>query len=400
MDTQPIKEVTILSYYVGIDIAKFKHDCCITTDDAVVIRTPFTFPNNDEGFQQLRDTLDQLDHSQKIKVGLEATGHYGRNLILFLTSLGYEISQLNPYLVKKYSEKTTLRRTKTDKKDSLLICRYLEFEASKSNQSLSYSFNDLKSLTRARDKYVRERSNHLVIVTNCLDRMFPEYKSFFEGKLGKCATEILLKFTTPERISKMTDTQIVKMHNLSKTISVNKLIRLKDLAKLTVGYSSKSDEILIKQSIQMIRVIDERIKEIEEEIKLIMKEIKSTIESIPGIGVISAATILGEFGDIASFSSPNKLLAYAGLEPSKNDSGEHKGQGHMVKHGSNHLRYVLMNIAISVKNNAPTFTTYYLKKRDEGKCYRVALSHVVRKLLRVIFKLVSTNEKYSLDSSK
>ena len=144
-----------MSYYVGIDIAKFKHDCCITTDDAVVIKTPFTFPNNDEGFQQLKDVLDQLDHSQKIKVGLEATSHYGRNLILFLTSLGYEISQLNPYLVKKYSEKTTLRRTKTDKKDSLLICRYLESEASKSNQSLSYSFNDLKSLTRARDKFVR-----------------------------------------------------------------------------------------------------------------------------------------------------------------------------------------------------------------------------------------------------
>ena len=99
-------------------------------------------------------------------------------------------------------------------------------------------------------------------------------------------------------------------------------------------------------------------------------------------------------------NSPNKLLAYAGLEPSKDESGTHNGQGWMVKHGSSHLRYVLMNIAISVKNHAPTFTTYYLKKRDEGKCYRVALSHVVRKLLRVIFKLVSTNEKYSLDSSK
>ena len=389
-----------MSYYVGIDIAKFKHDCFIVTGDGEVVRVSFSFPNNEDGFKELKAALDQLDHSQKIKVGLEATGHYGRNLKLFLTSIGYEYSELNPYLVKKYSESITLRRTKTDKKDAMLIAKYLQFEASKSNQELSYTIYDLKTLTRSRDKLVRTRSNELVIITNCLDRMFPEYKSFFGRKLGKCALTILEKYQTPDKIAKMNDSTIVKMHNISRSISVNKLIRLKNLAKVTVGHSSKSDVFVMGQSIKRFNMIDEDITEIEEEIKAMMKEIKSPIETIPGIGTISAASIIAEFSDIKRFSTSSKMLAYARLECSKHQPGQEDFKGKMVKHGSEHLRYVLMNVAVTVKNFSPTFASYYLKKRDEGKCYRVALNHIVKKLLRLIFKLTSTDTQYNLSLSK
>ncbi len=389
-----------MSYLVGIDIAKYKHDCFIMTDDGVVIRESFSFPNNKEGFERLKVALDTLDHSQKIKVGLEVTGHYGRNLKQFLTYNNYEFSELNPYLVKRFVESITLRRTKTDKVDAMMIAKFIQIEASKPNPIISYNINELKTLVRARNKLVRMRSDQLVIITNCLDRIFPEFKEFFNGRLGETALTILEKYSTPKKISKLTALQIEKLHNLSRTISSNKLVRLTNLAENTIGHHSDADVLIIKQSSTLFRVIDNNIKKIEQSIETIMKEVKSPIASIPGIGLMSVAAIHAEFGDLRRFRTAVEMLAYAGLECSRCQSGESDYRGRMVKHGSSHLRYVLINIAVSVKNHCPTFATYYLKKRDEGKVYRVALSHVVRKLLRVIYKLVILNEKYDVNLSK
>ena len=109
--------------------------------------------------------------------------------------------------------------------------------------------------------------------------------------------------------------------------------------------------------------------------------------TIPGIGEISAASILSEYGDIKKFSNPNKMLAFAGLDPSINQSGTLEYNGRMVKHGSGHLRCTIMNSAMSILKFSPVFYDYYLKKRSEGKCHRVALSHVCKKLLRIIYTL-------------
>lgn len=390
-----------MSYFVGIDIAKNKHDCFIVTGDGEVIRNSFTFPNNYEGFQILKVTLDQLDHSQKIKIGLEATGHYGKNLKQFLTSIGYEFSELNPYLVKKFIQSITLRRTKTDKVDAQMIAKFIQAEASKPTVPLSYNILELRTLVRNHDKLIRSRSDELVKITNSLDRIFPELKKFLDNHLGEFALYLLEHYTTPEKILKLTNTQIQKLHNIGRRISVNKIILLKELASKTVGHPSLADELVIKQSIKMIRVINDSIKIYESQIKEIMKEIKSPLLSIPGIGMMTAAALHAEFGDFRRFSSPAKLLSFAGLECSKNQSGQSDFKGHMVKHGSSYLRYVLMNAAISLKNHCPAFSAYFHKKFvEENKHYRVALNHVVRKFLRVAFKLVTLNENYNLDLSK
>ena len=117
--------------------------------------------------------------------------------------------------------------------------------------------------------------------------------------------------------------------------------------------------------------------------------------SIPGLGEISAASILSEYGDITKFSSPNKMLAFAGLEPSVIQSGTLESNGKMVKHGSGHLRYFIMNTAMIILRYSPTFYDYYLKKRSEGKCHRVALSHVCKKLIRVIYSLEKYNQNFN-----
>ena len=136
-----------------------------------------------------------------------------------------------------------------------------------------------------------------------------------------------------------------------------------------------------------------KIDPIEKKISTIIKELNPRMLTIPGLGEISAAMILSEFGDISLFSNPNKMLAYAGLEPSVIQSGTLQSNGKMVKHGSGHLRYSIMNSAMIILRYSPTFYDYYLKKRSEGKPHRVALSHVCKKLIRVIFCL----EKYNIN---
>ena len=384
-------------YLVGIDISKFKHDCFIMTETGEVINNSFSFDNNDSGFTLLLNTLKSLDQSQKIKIGLEATGHYGNNLKLFLTENSYSFMELNPYLVKKFAESFTLRRTKTDKLDAMTIASVLGSPnlTYEPYQISSYHISSLKSLTRYREAFVKERSLHLVQLTNIMDQIFPEFKPFFNGKFGATAIYILKKYKTPERISKLTDEDILKIKNVSRKISAAKLVKLRELAKNTVGHSSISNQILLKSILNLYTNVDDEVTEIEKQIDSIMSEYKNHIVSIPGISKYSAAQIIGEVGDFKRFSSASKLLAFAGMEPSTIQSGTMDFKGKMVKHGSGHLRYVLMNIAMTIIVHNPTFYSYYSKKHHrEGKNHRVALSHVVRKLVRIIYHLEVTNQDF------
>ncbi len=382
-------------YLVGIDISKFKHDCFIQSETGKVIKNSFSFNNSKEGFDYLLSILDALDHSQEIRIGLEATGHYGDNLMPFLNEHGYSFMQFNPYLIKKVSEAFTLRRTKTDKLDAMTISKVLLSVDYKPYQLSSYHISSLKSLTRLREALVKERSLHLVKLTNVMDKLFPEFKPFFNGKFGTTAIYILKKYKTPKRISKLTDEEILLLKKMHRKSSVSKFVKLRELAKNTVGHTDEYLLFQLKSILIIYETIDKEISNIESQIESIMKEYHTNIPSIPGISTISAAQIVGEFGDFNKFSSASKLLAFAGLEPSTIQSRTMIQNGKMVKHGSPHLRYVLMNVAKTIIIHNPTFYEYYSKKHHkEGKTDRVALSHVVRKLLRIIYHLEIMDKKF------
>jgi transposase len=153
----------------------------------------------------------------------------------------------------------------------------------------------------------------------------------------------------------------------------------------------------LKHTIQLIRILSEEINEIEIQIKEIMEKINSPITSIPGIGFRMAAMILAEIGDFSNFDSPDKILAFAGISPSTYQSGKlENAYAHMEKRGSRYLRYALYNAAIYVCNWDPTFSAYLQKKRSEGKHYYVAISHAIKKLVRVIYSLEKTGQTYTL----
>ena len=378
-------------YFVGIDISKYKHNFCIISNTGEVIVENFSFENNKKGFQQLLEHLKSYNKSE-VHIAFEATGHYSLNLELFLNNQGYSFMKMNPLVVHQFLKARSLRRTKTDKADSLTIANYLMSIPYIPNSDLLYNIYTLKSLCRSREQFIKERSKFEVLLTNELDKSFPELKPFFNNKISGTLLYILDKYKNTTHISLMKDYDSIRSYSYGK-FSYAKFAKLKELAKESVGYHDDNSDLLISTYVSIIHVFNDKIAPIDKQISTIIKDLNPRMLSIPGLGEISTATILSEYGDIKNFSSPNKMLAFAGLEPSIIQSGTLETNGKMVKHGSGHLRYAIMNTAMIILRYSPQFYDYYLKKRSEGKCHRVALSHVCKKLIRVIYCL----EKNDID---
>lgn len=384
-------------YFIGIDISKFKHDCAVIDDSGKIITPSWSFTNDSEGFSQLKLLLDSLD--SETRIGLESTGHYGMNLKLFLETNNFSFMEFNPLLINRFVKSKSLRKTKSDSIDCVMIARYLMTVEYKPYPSSFYHSEKLKSLTRFRDSLVRQRSRQLVELTNILDKIFPEFKPFFGGKFSATALHILANYSSPEKIANMNVKSYDALRKLSRgRFSTTAFTRLKLLAKNTVG---NTEDFLLQEMkivLELYSQLDSKIDETENLIQECVSEINPPMLTVPGIGVESAAVILAEFGDFTKFNNASQLLSFAGMEPGYFQSGISESAGKMVKHGSSHLRYALMNCAQTVVNYEPTFAEFYTKKRAEGKPHRVALSHVVKKLLRVIYTLQTKNLVYDSDA--
>lgn len=304
--------------------------------------------------------------------------------------------EFNPLLVKEFYKSLTLRKTKTDKVDAMIISQKLMSIPYKPNSKLFYHMYSIKSLTRLRETLVKQRSKHMVQLTNILDIIFPEFKPFFNNHFSITSIYILNKYKTAEKISNMRDSDTLTSISRGK-FTYSKFVKLKDLAKNTVGESNNIFELELSTVLNLYKTINDEITLLDKQISTIIKELNPPTLSIPGIGVITCASIISEFGNISRFSNPNKMLSFAGLEPGIIQSGLISSNGKMVKRGSGYLRYSLMNIAMTVIKFNNIFYDYYYKKRSEGKCHRVALSHVCKKLIRVIYILEPKNIQF--DSS-
>jgi transposase len=382
--------------YIGIDISKYKHDCFIATETESF---QFSFENNQAGFKELLGYFKPLVKQEMI-IGLEATGHYGENLKSFLTLHGYAFMEINPFLVKKFSEAKSLRKLKTDKKDAKLISEYMMSVDYKAYHHQSYHISALKSLTRLRFKLISIRTKHYNMITKVLDVIFPEFKLLMrEQGYSETSLYILKRFSSPDKIAKMTDEHFDKLRRLSKgKFSYPKFVKLKMLAKSTIGVTQDHQLFKLKTSISYVEKLHQDIDETEQQITSLMDKYPTYTQTIKGIGVISAAIIICEYGDIRLFSNPAEMLSYAGLDSTIKQSGTMSSTGKLVKRGSKYLRSTLVNICMMVMIHNPVFYDYYTKKKQEGKHHRVALIHLAKKLIRVIHHLETHHEDF--DSSK
>ena len=392
--TKLIMEV-ICMYLIGIDISKYKHDCFIATETGEIIKEAFSFNNNRQGFTEFLGILNSLDSTQTKRIGLEATGHYGYNLKVFLDQKGFTFMEFNPYLVKRYRTSLTLRKTKTDKVDSKLLSMILLSVEYKIYPVNSYHSNDFKSLPRYYKTLLKKRSKEIVNITNSLDLIFPEFKPFFKNRFSIMAIYILVNYQLPSKIATLNIKSCEKLNGISRGhFSYAKFLKLKDLAKNTIGSSSPILNYQLQTTLKIYTFINNEIIKLEKKLIKEANLIHSPVFTIKGIGTISALSIISEYNNFTSFNSAAKMLSYAGLEPSMIQSGTIEKPGKMVKRGSGYLRETIMNVSFTFITNNPTIYDYYHKKRNEGKSHRVALTHVAKKLIRIIYYLVKNDDDF------
>ena len=385
--------------FVGIDIAKLNHFASAISSDGEILIEPFQFTNDGDGFQLLISKLDSFDKDSLI-IGLESTAHYGDNLVRYLVASFYKVCVLNPIKTSSM-RKNNIRKTKTDKVDTYIICKTLMMQDHLRFVSFyDLDLMDLKALGRFRQKTMKQRTRLKIQLTSYLDEVFPELQYFFKSGLHQKSVYALLKEApTPETIASMHMTHLA--HLLKSTshghFDKETAQQLRVLAKKSVGASDSALSIQVTHTISQIELLDSQLEKVEAEMTEIMKFNDSVIMTIPGIGYINGGMILGEIGDIHRFSNSNKLLAYAGLDPSVYQSGNfHATKTRMSKRGSKVLRYALINAAHNVVKNNSTFKAYYDAKMAEGRTHYNALGHCAGKLVRVIWKMMTDEVEFNL----
>lgn len=385
--------------FVGIDVAKDKHDCFILNSEGTVLADVFTIANNRIGFETLLSRIQSCSQGEsKIKVGLEATGHYSYNLLGFLLDNGLATYVLNPLRTNLYRKSLSLRKTKTDRVDARTIAAMLLSDAGlKPYTDTAYHNEELKSLTRYRFDKVKERAKLKTSVSRLVCILFPELEKLVPTLHMASVYALLEEFPGAKQVA---GAHLTSLKSLLEKASKGRYKRdmalsIRDAARMSIGSRMPAKSLELQHTIRLIRELDAEIHEIEAEIETMMDEIRSPIMTIPGIGCRMGAMILAEAGDLSRFDSPDKLLAYAGMSPSTYQSGQlNNCYPHMEKRGSRYLRYALFNATKYVCLWDPAFAAYLAKKRAEGKHYNVAISHAAKKLVRLIFAMEKSGQPY------
>ena len=385
--------------YVGIDIAKNTHWASAMNSDGEILLQPFSFQNNNEGFQKFISKLSNFD-KQKMLIGLESTAHYGENIISYLFNLDYKIGIINPIQTSNL-RKSNIRKTKNDKVDTFIIIKSLSLNNYTLVTSRDINNIKLKGLSRSRHNLIVMRSRSKIQLASFIDQLFPELNQFFKGNLHlNVSYQLLKEFSSPKQISSLHLTKLSNILHDNSHGRYNKqdAIRLRDLAKNSVGIDNPTLSLQIKQAILQIELYSEQIEEVEKLSKQILDEMKSKLLTIPGMSYNQATVIHGFIGDINRFNKSCQLLAYAGLDPSTYQSGNFEARStRMSKRGNSLLRYNLVYAAHNLVLHNKTFKEYYDLKRSQGKTHYCALGHCAHKLVRIIFKMLKSNVDFDLD---
>lgn len=385
--------------YVGIDVAKDKHDCFIVNSDGEVLYDVFTIQNDMDGFEDLLFKIKTASKDlSKVKVGLEATGHYSCNILGFLKNKGLNTIVINPLYTSLSRKSVSLRKTKTDKVDARTIASMIMSDVSlKPYSDTVYHNEDLKSLSRYRFDKVSDRSKLKQSVSRLVNILFPELEKLVSTLHAKAVYALLSVFPGAHQVASANLKHLTALLSTASKghFGREKANEIREAARRSISSYLPAKSLELRHTIKLIHELNAEIAEIETEIKKIMDSIDSPTLSVPGISYALGSVIVSEVGDFSRFDNPDKLLAFAGCSPSTYQSGQiYSAHAKMEKRGSKYLRWALLNAAKYVCKWEPTFAVYLRKKLAEGKHYNVAVSHAAKKLVRLLYHLETTSEKY------
>lgn len=389
-----------MGFIIGIDIAKRSHEATIIDSDGAVVRRAFSFANNCTGYNLLLSQVKKLTNIKgQIVFAMESTAHYWMALYARLTRDGYTVVVLNP--IQPHSLRNLyIRKTKTDARDSLIIADVVRFGRCKASNVPQDKLVALRELSRGRS-YLKDTAADLKRkLTAVLDKLFPEYETMFDSIFSKSSMAVLRKYPSPQKLKNANLNKLTQL--LWETSNGHfgewKARQLKELAHNSFGIEDCCEvySSLLLMYLEQISTLTERTDLLEKRIEELFGEFDCQLTTIPGIATLLGATILCEIGDISRFSSADKLLAYAGMDPSVKQSGELKGAfSHMSKRGSPYLRRAIWKASTVAVQFDPMFRAYHEKKMAEGLCYMNSIGHVTRKMTAVIFAVLRDTRPYT-----
>ena len=385
-------------YIVGIDIGKNHHEASIVSPEGKQIGHSLRFATTHKGADSLMSFIFNNIGNSSCIFGMEATGHYWYPIYSFLKARGYTIYVINP-IQSDSLRKMYIRQTKNDSIDSFLIAEVIRFGQFTTTSMADENILAMRQLCRYRDSVISSRTEIKLRISTIMEQIFPEYEKQFSSLWLSTSMGILEKYLTPENIE---NAPIDELFEIIKDKSHNRLtkakaISIKEAAADTFGIKIAQDafSFQLKQLIDRMNFLDKQIEALDCQILEYYEKFDCYLHTIPGIGMIGAATILAEIGDISRFKNSSALVAFAGIDPTVRQSGEFNStHNHMSKRGSPYLRHAIFLAATTCSFHNSPLNAYYKKKRDQGKHHLTATGAVARKLTTVIYAVLRDSKPY------
>ena len=385
-------------YIVGIDIGKNHHEASIVSPEGKQIGRSLRFATTHKGADSLMSFIFKNIGNSPCVFGMEATGHYWYPIYSFLKAKGYTICVINP-IQSDSLRKMYIRQTKNDSIDSFFIAEMIRFGQFGTTSMADENILAMRQLCRYRDSVISSRTEIKLRIGTIMEQIFPEYEKQFSSLWMSTSMGILEKYLTPENIE---NAPIGELFEIIKDKSHNRLtkakaISIKEAAADTFGIKIAQDafSFQLKQLIDRMNFLDKQIEALDIEIMKYYEQFDCYLHTIPGIGIIGAATILAEIGDISRFKNSSALVAFAGIDPTVRQSGEFNStHNHMSKRGSPYLRHAIFLAATTCSFHNSPLNAYYKKKRDQGKHHLTATGAVARKLTTVIYAVLRDSKPY------
>lgn len=405
----------------GIDVGKFFSEMAILSPSNEVVARMKIHHDSNSDVERAVELLNKTekDFDSRPFVVMESTGHYHKILFHSISKAGFEVSVTNPIQTDSIKN-IGIRKVKNDKVDARKIALLYRFQELRTTNIPSEDIECLKSLCRQYYKLGDELTAYKNRLTGIIDQLMLNYADVFSNIFSKAAIAVLEEYPTPAHILKANRIKLISLIQKNSRRSIKwstakyelLVSKARNFAPLSIHNSSNI--AMLGVYISMIKPLEENLEKVLKAIRLLIAEdmakdmpvLSLTLEllqSLPGIGFLTAATILAEIGDFSAFSKPGKLVAYFGIDPSVMQSGELTGtRNKMSKRGSRLLRRVLFTTALAsirTKRNKqacnPVVMEFYIQK-CQSKPKKVALGAVMRKLVCIIFAVLRDRKPYQL----
>jgi transposase len=391
----------MIMYFLGIDVAKRFHAGIILDQSGQAIQPPFTFSNTQEGMARLFHLLAPL--KEPVTAGLEASGHYWLALYDQLTQAGYAVVVLNPLQIHAY-RRTGIRKRKTDKHDAFWIADFLRISGTSPSQLPVHIHLQLRQLARFRLSLTDQIGEAKRRIIGLMDRVFPEYESLFSDIFLASSRRLLQEGVTSQDFATLDLSEMTRLLLSSSRgrFGEPKAKQIIATAQRSIGvtFLANAARLEVGCLLAQIDFLEIQVQQVDAALDKLLAQTNQYLTTIPGIGTVTAAAILGEIGDISRFPSLEKLVAYTGIDPAVYQTGEFEAtQTHISKRGSRYLRRAIWLAATVARNCDPELSHYYQRKRAEGKPHGTVIGAICRRLLARVYVVLRENRPYVVRQS-